>query len=53
MKNNIDLTPRQEEIIKILSNKNNTFIITSKRIIQYIRCYIKNNSKRFKITFRF
>ena len=32
MKNNIDLTPRQEEIIKILSNKNNTFIITSKEL---------------------
>ena len=32
IKNNIDLTPRQEEIIKILSNKNNTFIITSKEL---------------------
>jgi len=29
---NLDLTPRQNKIIKILSNKNNTFIITSSEL---------------------
>jgi Fic family protein len=28
----LDLTPRQEKIIKVLSNKNNTFMITSKEL---------------------
>lgn len=29
---NLDLTPRQDEIIRILSDKNNTFIITTKEL---------------------
>lgn len=29
---NLDLTPRQNKVIKILSNKNNTFIITTKEL---------------------
>lgn len=29
---NIDLTPRQERIIKVLANKNNTFMITSREL---------------------
>lgn len=29
---NLDLTPRQNQVIKILSNKNNTFIITTKEL---------------------
>ena len=29
IKNNMDLTPRQENIIKILSNQNNSFMLTS------------------------
>jgi len=41
IENSIDLTPRQEKIIKILSNKNNTFMITSSEL-----------SQKFKVTTR-
>ena len=53
MKNNIDLTPRQEEIIKILSNKNNTFMITSEELSKNFDVAVRTIQKDLKLLIDF
>ncbi|RXK11614.1 hypothetical protein CP965_12650 [Halarcobacter mediterraneus] len=47
--NNIDLTPRQRKIIKILSNKNNTFIITTKELSQRLQVSQRTTQRDLKL----
>ncbi len=53
IKNNIDLTPRQEEIIKILSNKNNTFMITSEELSKNFDVAVRTIQKDLKLLIDF
>lgn len=50
---NIDLTPRQEKVIKILSNKNNTFMITSTELVKRLRVSKSTIQKDLKILIDF
>ena len=47
--NNIDLTPRQEKILKVLSNKNNTFMITSEELSKKFNVSIRTIQKDLKL----
>jgi len=47
--NQIDLTPRQLKIIKILSNKNNTFMITSKELAKNFNLTARTIQKDLKL----
>lgn len=53
IKNNIDLTPRQEKIIKILSNKNNTFMITSEELSKNFGVAVRTIQKDLKLLIDF
>ena len=53
IKNNIDLTPRQEKIIKILSNKNNTFMITSEELSKNFDVAVRTIQKDLKLLIDF
>ncbi len=47
--NNIDLTPRQMKIIKVLSNKNNTFMITSEELSKKFDVSVRTIQKDLKL----
>lgn len=47
--NNIDLTPRQMKIIKVLSNKNNTFMITSEELSKNFDVSVRTIQKDLKL----
>ena len=51
--NNIDLTPRQQKIIKILSNKDNTFIITTKELSEKLKVAQRTIQKDLKLLIDF
>ncbi len=51
--NNIDLTPRQEKILKVLSNKNNTFMITSEELSKKFNVSIRTIQKDLKLLIDF
>lgn len=51
--NNIDLTPRQEKIIKVLSNKNNTFMITSEELSKKFDVSVRTIQKDLKLLIDF
>lgn len=51
--NNIDLTPRQEKIIKILSNKDNTFIITTKELSEKLKVAQRTIQRDLKLLIDF
>jgi Fic family protein len=53
IKNNIDLTPRQENIIKVLSNKNNTFMITSEELSKKFNVSVRTIQKDLKLLIDF
>lgn len=53
IKNNIDLTPRQENIIKVLSNKNNTFMITSEELSKKFNMSVRTIQKDLKLLIDF
>lgn len=46
---NLDLTPRQNKIIKILSNKNNTFIITSSELSEKLHVTARTVQRDLKL----
>ena len=50
---NLDLTPRQDEIIRILSDKNNTFIITSKELSDKLHVAARTIQKDLKLLLDF
>ncbi len=45
----IDLTPRQEEIIKTLSNKDNTFMLTSNELSKIFKVSVRTIQKDLKL----
>ncbi|MGA1939340.1 Fic family protein [Arcobacter sp. YIC-310] len=51
--NNIDLTPRQQKIIKILSNKDNTFIITTKELSEKLKVAQRTIQRDLKLLIDF
>ena len=53
IKNSIDLTPRQENIIKVLSNKNNTFMITSEELSKKFNVSVRTIQKDLKLLIDF
>lgn len=53
IKNHIDLTPRQENIIKVLSNKNNTFMITSEELSKKFNVSVRTIQKDLKLLIDF